>query len=772
MNRLPACLVPSLLLVFCSIAGALDEVERLQFADGLYSRAMYDLASKEYEAFLKNFPSNGKLDAVHFRLGECNRNLGKNEVAEKEFDIVSKNAASEFRFKAGFKRAEIFADMGKPDRAIELFRAVMKDNPPEEITSAALYNVGDLQLKMAKTNEAIETFIQVKDKYPKSQFFSFALMRLGGLYGRDPAREKDALELYATVAARPASPRIGAEALFQAAELNFRKKAYDKSAEAYRKLLKDYPDDQRAVEARIQAGWAEHNAGFYADALRIAVDGLKANVPSDKPEWLYLKANSERQLLKNEEAVRTYAQILSEYPGGVYESAARYETALTFFKMGKYMNAVNTAEQVKGSKEVTKDVYWLLAESYTALKNSASAIQYYRLIVKEFPKSDVAADSGYRLAHHLQVQGEFKEASRSYLTVAETFPDSKLAPQALYASAFCLAKAGMGAEALRDWTTMVQKYPDNPLVEDALYQKAAIETRLRRDKDAQESFRELLKKFPKTRFAADAHYWQGIFLSTQKKWQDAEEALRQALKSAPAKELERESNFALAAVLQKTGKLDESAGLLQTLVSSPIKDKIPSELVVWLSEYMFDRKKYDTSVSAAQILLSRGNEPKWQQAGYSLVGRSRFAEGDMKAAEEAFRKALAVKASTGFAAEAAIRLGDITYAAKNYDEAIKSYEQAAKLSADESMIGVRARAYAGLGRTSKAKNDFAAAARYFMSVAILYDDAELVSECLFEAADAYGRLEKKVDSEKAAKELVERYPDSAWAKKPEIAKFR
>ena len=186
---------------------------------------------------------------------------------------------------------------------------------------------------------------------------------------------------------------------------------------------------------------------------------------------------------------------------------------------------------------------------------------------------------------------------------------------------------------------------------------------MRRDREAMDSCRELLKKFPKTRFAADAHYWQGMFLSDQKKWQDAEEELRHSLAGSPAKELERDAQFALAAVLQKTGKLDESAALLQSLVASPIKDKIPSELVRWLSEYMFDRKKYAESVAAAQLLLFRESEPDWQQTGWCLMGRTYFAEGDMKAAENAFRKALEVKVTTGFAAEAAIRLGDITFKA-------------------------------------------------------------------------------------------------------------
>ena len=144
----------------------------------------------------------------------------------------------------------------------------------------------------------------------------------------------------------------------------------------------------------------------------------------------------------------------------------------------------------------------------------------------------------------------------------------------------------------------------------------------------------------------------------------------------------------------------------------------------------------------------------------------------MKAAENAFRKALEVKANTGFAAEAAIRLGDITFKAANFEEAVKNYEKAARLAADESMLGVRARAYAGLGRSSKGKGDLENAARYFMSVAILYDDADLASECLYEAADAFAKVGKKDEGSRAVKELLDRYPQSAWAKKPEIANLR
>ena len=61
----------------------MNEDERFQFAEGLFTRGMYDLALKEYDLFLKDFPAAAKADVAHFRLGECQRQLGNRSGAEK-----------------------------------------------------------------------------------------------------------------------------------------------------------------------------------------------------------------------------------------------------------------------------------------------------------------------------------------------------------------------------------------------------------------------------------------------------------------------------------------------------------------------------------------------------------------------------------------------------------------------------------------------------------------------------------------------------------------
>jgi len=323
----------------------------------------------------------------------------------------------------------------------------------------------------------------------------------------------------------------------------------------------------------------------------------------------------------------------------------------------------------------------------------------------------------------------------------------------------------MYSEAVRDLSTLIRKYPEDSLVEDGLFQKAMGEMRLRRDQEAMASFRELIERFPGSEFVGDAHHWQGMLLKEARRMEDAEEAFRHALKCIRRSELLRETEFNLALVLQKTGKLAEAATLLQSLLSSPLRDKFSASLLEWLSEYEFEREAFSGSIAAARLLVEGSGEAAWQEIGWGLIGRGYLAESDAGNAEEAFKKSLAANGGTHFAAESALRLGEIASAAKDHDDSVKYFAMAARLASNDSLLGVRARAYAGLAKTAKARSDLESAARYFMSVAILYEDPQLVPECLYEAADAFRQLGNDEACKKASEELVERYPDSEWAKK-------
>ena len=252
------------------------------------------------------------------------------------------------------------------------------------------------------------------------------------------------------------------------------------------------------------------------------------------------------------------------------------------------------------------------------------------------------------------------------------------------------------------------------------------------------------------------------------KIEEAEEDFRQALKANPSADLQGRAQFRLALVLQRRAKPDESAVLLQGLLASPMREKFTPELLEWLADYHYTHRAFDLAANVADVLLARTNEETWAQVGWCLKGKAAQAAGRADEAQAAFEKAVALKVRTQAAAEAYLRLGELALGRGDAGTAEGLYDKAATLSSSDTLLPIRAQAYAGIARALKAKGDLTGAAKHFLSVAVLFDDAALVPECLHEAAEAYLKLGKTEESRKVVNELIERYPDSVWAKKHQL----
>lgn len=749
-------------------AGGMSVEDELQLADGLYDRGMYELAVREYTSVLSSATNHPRRDEILYRVGESYRQLKSMAKALEHFSRVeTAYPSSPFRFKAALKRAEILDGANKTAEVLELLDAVLAAKPPAEIAASALYLQGNALSKAGRKEAAAASYEKIISDYSGTSTHTYALLALGGLKAAEPGGSAKAAELYKAATVNPATPRIGAEAWFQLASIRYRQKEYARSAEAFEKLFELYPADSRAAEARLPRSWALVRAQMPAEALRLVDAALAAstNETDQAEEWLYLKANCQRQLMRPADAAETYAKLIAGFPSGRYAASAPGERVLSLFKANLFRETIKEAKGLLPESADPKDLYWLLAESHMALKEDEEAIQYYRLVVEKCPDSDLAPDAGYRLGHLLEKRAEYMQAAEVFGAVAARYSTNDIAAQALFASAVCRGRAGRQEEAVRDWGALLQKYQASPLAEEARYQKAMGEIFLRRDDQAVASLRELLAKHAASRFAIEARYWLGVLLDGRGKSQDAEKELRGALSSKPEPELERRILLQLAIVLQKTGKQDESASLLMPLIASPLGDKIPFSLLSWLAEYHLGKREFGKAVEVAAALTSHGENGAWKQAGFCLAGRALLEQGKIDEAREVFEKALAIEGDYESRPEAAWRLGEIELREKDYAGAKKHLEEAAKLAVDDRAFAIRMRAYFGIGKILKMQNSGEEAAKYFMSVAVLFDDPTVVPECLFEAGELFRQTGRSAESAKAFKELAERYPESSWAKK-------
>ena len=754
-------LIFSLLICVSSPAFALSEAEQLQFADGLYSRGMWETALKEYQSYIDQNPQNKSNDVVVYRMGECYRSLGRTNEADQSYQRLFDNFPSgEFHYRAGLRRAELMDQNGKPDEQISILTDMLKGSPGTEMGAACQFALGVALEKQGKLDEATKAYDSVLTKYAGTQLVPYAALALAGLDRRGEG--KRAALLYGLAAATPGSPRLGAEALFQLGDFCYSRKDYEAAAQAYEKLANQYPKDERVAQSRLQQAWSLYNAKRYAEALKICGDDDLKN-----QEWLYLKANCQRQLMKNEEAAATYAELLKGTPTADMAATAAYERALALYKLGRFQAAIDQAKGLITVERVKRDVCWLLAESSAALNDDAGAVQYYRMLLDQYPDSTLAGDALYRLAHLLQKKGDFIQAAELFGRLAKEFPKHELVAQALFAQASCLGTAKKPEQAVAAYSELLEKFPQSRFVEDSLYQKAIVETYLRRDAQAVETWRELLAKFLTTKYLADARFWSGVLLEEAGKLEESEAAFRQVLTAtpAPSDDLRQRANFRLALVLQRREKPDEAAPILQALLGTPMRDKFTAELLEWLGDYQLKKGEFAKASEAVELLLAQAKTENWKQTAWCLKGKVLMGQGKNDEARQAFERVTGVNFKSQALAEAWLKLGELSLTANDADKAKRAFEESATLAATDTLLPIRVQAYAGIGKSLKARGDHEGAARHFLSVAVLFDDPVLVPECLYEASLEFVAAGRANDAAKARKELLERYPDSDWAKK-------
>lgn len=750
---------------------AADPVEirdRVQLSDGLYRRGMYDLAAREYERLAGEKGLEG-MDAVLFRLGECLRRSGKMPEAEKAYDrLLKEYPASAYSMRSRLQGAMIKAERGDAqslDAAIKVFGDLAKvSSAPEDVASAAGYQLACALEKRGKDKEAADAYGQLRRRFPKSEYADYAALRLGWLLAKTGSKADSdrAMELYLDLMFKSANPKLAEEANYFAAQVMYMKQRYDQSANLFAQLRKKYPNSPRVADGAIYAAWANYNAGRYKEAEAIADECLKRGPKSKREEALYLRANCLRQTESRAAAVKAYAELEKEFPNGTYASRIWYERLVTRYRDGDYTNVLNEALARTTTPSGNADsIYWLVSDAALSLGRDDVAIEYSRLLVEKCPQSRFVKDAMYRHAWLLQKQKAWGTAAEIFLKIAERFPKEPIASKALYSSGVCHSQMGRRDEGLRDWSRLLREYPDSEEAPEALYRKAMEELRKGEYRAAGVTLDERMNRFPKAGGTAELKYWRGVVYRQLGEKREAEAAFKASLAAMPPDEIAREAKLELGVLLHAAGKNDEAAKYFGQLLSSSNASKLGGERLAWMAEFQLQMKRPEEALKSAEVLIASAKDDGWRQAAYTLAGMAHEALGRNEAAAGQWRKALELTSKTKYAATAALRLGEMLSKAGKYDEAAGFLERAAAGAVTPELVALRARAYLALGKNAQARGDDDSALRFFMSVGLLFDDKTIVPEALSGAIKLLEGSGKPDEARAMRTEFERRYPDEA-----------
>lgn len=734
---------------------------QLSAADGFYDRKATGDAVTAYEKFLVMAPKSAQgRERALYRLGESQRMMGTTIAAAESYGrVVSEYPQGQFMPAASFRLGELREAAGDPLAAEELFGAAAKGSTDAQVRAAAAYHQALCLSKAGKKAEGEALFLGLAGEESVSgksnPYLVPSLLQLASGAAASGNREK-ALGYYTRVISIKDAGSSGTEAIaeasLKAAVLQSELGNASEARRLFESVASSKGNDRWREIAVLGALRIAAQSGDDDGVLRLSEPAL-AGEGGNKAEILLLKGDALRKKSRYPAALETYDTVLREYPSSTAAAKAPFQRLLVLHATGSpglsdevdhyLLTASDPADRARASL--------MKADALMKKGEYPSAALLYRSIRTEDLPPNLKPDILYKEAWSL-LQGGDKEAAEATLTrFVESYPDEERAPAALAQRGMIRQDRKDFPGGLADFTMLSERYPKAPERELALQQKALLLGQLQRNDEMVTAFTQLIHDYPKSTAVPQAHYWSGWAALEKKDYSTALNELTLARDGDPKQFGER----AGLRILLCDYYLDrpEEASREATALKPGL---IPPEIGSWLGEKSLDAGKMSRAERFLSPLVKDGMPGAADGDMQAMLATALTSQGKYKEAQQPAAACLKLARDPSSRANALLKGAEIQNAMKNFQGASSMTEEAMLLQ-PEGPVNAEARLL--LGDIQTAKKDHLAAAKTYMTVALLNGDEKIVHKALLRAADAYKQADNKDEADRTLAELQKRFPD-------------
>src|SRR5213595_3096077 len=420
---------------------------QLEYANGLFTRKLYDLAIPEYQKYLDDYPGRSGRANAYFSLGECYRNLNRPSSARTNFQkVLNDYNDSEFAGPAAYALGEMAFTQKDYGAALPLFhRAAAKSKEPAVTLSAHYFEARCLEATGRKEGAA-DIYAQVAEVGNPNPYREDARVTAASIFAAR-GRKSDALRQYEALSNETQKPALKAESavrggmialdLVQADKARIDKALVDRATALLQKGRTLPEAGKFRPIAQVGLRRLQYQTGEYAQLLADYKRELEKLPEAAQAEVLLLAANSQRQLGHPKEAEALYRQITTKYP----------------------------------DREEAKDAaYQQLINVYNSDPSALSAAVDQFLATN--PTNERADQAKLLKAEALYKQQNYTEAASMYGELRGSQLSPRLRAEAAYKLGMCHVQTKDAPGMIEAFTYYVQTFPDMPQVSAALAQRA------------------------------------------------------------------------------------------------------------------------------------------------------------------------------------------------------------------------------------------------------------------------------------------------------------
>lgn len=296
----------------------------------------------------------------------------------------------------------------------------------------------------------------------------------------------------------------------------------------------------------------------------------------------------------------------------------------------------------------------------------------FRGFLKAAPEHPRAEPARLYLGLALVNTGDYAPARETLREFVRLYPNSKNLPDALYRIGETSYSLNEFAEAEKDLKGFLDRYPEHELAEWALPYLADAQLRLDKPQEAVANFRRALDKYPQGKLAEEAKFGLARSYEALKKPDEAAAAyLELAAGNGPRAAA---SQLRVATLLYDAEKYaDASKEFLVFAERFPQSPLLPTARL----NAGFALFRSGDYAKAVEQLEAAAKTPEQTATATHWIGMTRKALGESEAATEAFRTVVEKYGDSPAAEESLFQWADSSLRNKQYEEAVRLFEQLA-----------------------------------------------------------------------------------------------
>lgn len=383
-------------------------------AESNFQIGQFSVAEQLFTRYLRDYPSARHADAAQYALGWTYFKQGNYGGAIPRFEAFLEAYRDDtgtvpYRSDARLRLADSYFALKRYPEAVRVYGRMAADGD-----DYSLYQIGQAYSNSGDAFEATSTFRQLLDDFPLSEWREEAQYSLGYLFFLNQEYEQAIFEYQHLIDSYPLDP-LAAKAQYGKGDAWFNAGDINAAVKEYERVLTNYPtspfvaDAAAGIQFALLAAGQEDRADSVVDSLALVLEGTPAA-----------------------EQLR-FRQAEAKYQAGLIDPA-----------MADFVRFLDFAQD----DNLRAEAHFYLAQAFEQKNEPTFALEHYRAIVDDYPRSARVAEAAGSVGHLVLGSGDAIEAERMFKLMEERANgDARTISLARYGLSLALRAQGRDGEA-------------------------------------------------------------------------------------------------------------------------------------------------------------------------------------------------------------------------------------------------------------------------------------------------------------------------------------